>query len=383
MPKLEIIVAEADIEAALKLRTTLIQIGYHVMAIARTTCELIALARVCRPDLVITSPDLQGELDGIKAVEVVQSELYIPVVFITERSDSSSIARAKNAKPYGLVVRPYQDIQLQISIEIAIERYHAETKIKGHLDVAEKLKAFKSELISLISHEGRSPLTSILMSTDLLQRYSDNGTESQRSRCLSRIKAAVDHLNQLLEDVLDLNRSDANDRSLSLEPIELIGFCRQVIKEVTDHACEHNDDSSQVKLHSMELSRMFYTDIRILQHILQNLITNAVKYSPGQSPVDVYITCFETEVEIKVCDHGIGIPASDIPNLFTPFFRATNASGHQGIGLGLSIVKRFVESLAGKISVNSEEGKGSIFSLSLPIISSYPHDDMLGLTCTE
>jgi signal transduction histidine kinase len=373
MSKLRIIIAEADIQAALELRTKLTRLGYHVMAIANMGHNLISLVREHTPDLVITEISLEARTEGIELAAVIQDELIIPVVFVTRHSDLISLIRDKNIEMYSYVIKPFSDERLQTAIETALARHQAEIKIRVKLSEAEKLKTVKSELISLLSHEGRSPLTSILMSADLLHRYSNSSSEAQRLKCLNRIRASVEYLNKLLEDVLTLDRSDSQNWSLNLEAIDLSDFCQQIMDDINDQGNDQSNDQSsdrgRIELHCQNVPESFYTDSRLLQHILSNLLTNAIKYSPANSKVDLHLEGVTTGLEIRVCDRGRGIPAADIPHLFEPFFRASNAAGCNGTGLGLSIVGRFVEILLGNISVRSEEGKGSTFTLTLPALT--------------
>jgi K+-sensing histidine kinase KdpD len=369
MSKLRIILAEAEIEAAIEMRTMLVRLGYHVMAIASTGHDLISLVREYKPDLVITEVSLEGRTDGIELATIIQDELLIPVVLVTSYSNFASIAQDKKIEPYSYIIKPLADVRLQAVIEAVVGHYRVDTKIRSKLSEAEKLKSVKSELISLLSHEGRSPLTSILMSADLLQRYNNGSSEAQRLRCLDRIRSSVEYLDKLLEDVLTLDRSDSQSWDLNLKPIELTKFCQQVIEDASDYNSNSNSDRGRIELNYQDIPRIFYTDPRLLQHILGNLLSNAIKYSPPKSSVKLELIGSETELEIRICDRGMGIPAEDIPKLFQPFFRASNSVNHRGTGLGLSIVKRLIENLSGRISVSSEEGKGSIFTLNLPLLN--------------
>lgn len=178
---------------------------------------------------------------------------------------------------------------------------------------------------------------------------------------LQRIQTAVKHMTGLLNDVLVLGKAEAGKIEFMPTPISLAQFCRQLVEEVqlttSTHTivfCAHNQCPNGC------------LDQQLLRHILTNLLTNAIKYSPESSLVQFDLICESQKVIFRIQDQGIGIPANEQPELFNSFFRASNVGSISGTGLGLSIVKKAVDLHGGQIEVESRLGEGTTFTVKLP-----------------
>jgi len=246
-------------------------------------------------------------------------------------------------------------------------------RVKAGLEIAESLARqreltdLKSRFVSMASHEFRTPLATILSSSDLLKLYGAHMDDSERAGCFEFINDAVHRMKNMLEDVLLIGTTDAGVSQFKPLALALRPLCDAIVAEVirgfaddlaTEHAIEFRmaNDLCRADL-----------DERWFRHIFGNLLSNAVKYSPAGGVVLFEVIVRTGEVEFLVVDRGIGLPAQDIPRLFETFFRASNSGGISGTGLGLSIVKRGVELHAGHISVVSELGQGTTFKVVLPL----------------
>src|SRR6185312_6316279 len=224
------------------------------------------------------------------------------------------------------------------------------------------LSDMKSGFVALASHEFKTPLSVILSSTNLLERYTDPGMADQRARHIKRIKTNVGNLKNLLNDFLSLERLDKgivrNDPGLT----DLPELCEEVVQDM---------ESATTTGHKFELvmlgeSRPILVDGHLLRNILNNLLSNAAKYSPERSLVQLDLEFEDTTTRIRVTDQGIGIPADEQQHLFEQFFRARNTVGISGTGLGLSIVKKYLDLMGGSIAVESTPDVGSTFTVTLP-----------------
>jgi signal transduction histidine kinase len=171
---------------------------------------------------------------------------------------------------------------------------------------------------------------------------------------------------QLLDEVLLVGRTDSNIFQCNLTELDLVAFCRQLVEETQLNA--DKQDIEVVFINRGSLGKGVW-DQNLLQHILGNLLSNAVKYSPSNSQVQLILIGEAHQAIIKVRDWGIGIPTEDQKHLFEPFHRAGNVGKIPGTGLGLAIVKSCLEPYHGQIEVKSEEGVGTTFTITLPIIS--------------
>jgi PAS domain S-box-containing protein len=248
-------------------------------------------------------------------------------------------------------------LELEKEIE---ERKKAQDEATKALEKERELNELKSKFVSLASHEFRTPLSTILSSTSLVMQYKNKGEYDKVDKHLLRIKSNVNHLTSILNDFLSLGKLEEGKIEIIKESLNLEEFLNEVLEEITPTLKPGQKISYDAPPMSIQ------TDGRILRNILFNLLSNASKYSEGGKKILIYCT-LNDNLSIAVSDEGIGIPDSDLKHMFERFFRASNASNIQGTGLGLNIVKRYVDLLHGRINFKSEYGKGSTFTVTLPI----------------
>lgn len=236
-------------------------------------------------------------------------------------------------------------------------------KIKDELDNAltkeKELNNLKSRFVSMISHEYRTPLTVIMTSTYLLEKYFELGDSENFKKKMGNVHSAIESMKVLLEDTLTLDKFESgkiNTNKVELDVISLL----KIAKSETEILMKKNQ---RIQINSSLDSIPFESDPVLLKHIFSNLYSNAIKYSPIGS--DIFVNIFSTNEKIKIefIDEGIGIPKENIDNIFSPFYRAENVSSIQGTGLGLSIVKKFVDILKGEIGFRNNSDKGTTFYL--------------------
>lgn len=251
-----------------------------------------------------------------------------------------------------------KDLQKEVK-----EKNDAHRLLKEALEKEKELSDLRSRFISTASHEFRTPLTSILMSTGLIQRYYKNWDQGKTDEHFERVIHSVKSLTNIIDEVITLNRADSGKLKLSPQKTDLEDLCKRKIDEIEN--ATHN--KCEIKL-SYECTNKYYIlDPKQIDVILQNLLSNAVKYSPEGIDIKVKATEEEAKIILMVTDAGIGIPEEDLPKLFEPFHRARNADDFQGSGLGLSIVKNAIKLHGGEIKVVSELGKGTKFTVQIPI----------------
>lgn len=239
----------------------------------------------------------------------------------------------------------------------------AESKqeVVGALEKERQLNELKSRFVTTASHEFRTPLTTILSSVSLISRYIREDENDKRLRHVHKIKAAVSNLTHILNDFLSLGRLEEGLVRNELELLKLNEVVEMVIDELKDTTKE--GQTFQCNFDPNNNTAM--ADQQILKNLLINLVSNAIKYSPEGKPIEIATSGNDQEAIISICDHGIGIPEEDQEFLFQRFFRARNATNIQGTGLGLNIVKRYVELLDGKIEFTSKLNEGTCFSISI------------------
>lgn len=244
-----------------------------------------------------------------------------------------------------------------------LERKKAEEESRKALDRERELNELKSKFVSIASHEFRTPLTSVMSSASLIDQYIERQEPDKIKKHVQRIKSSVNHLTSILNDFLSLGKLEEGKIDVKKEVINIDEFTKEVREEITPTLKPGQDLIIEQKSRFVEIS----TDPRIFRNILFNLISNASKYSDENKRI--WIECIQKtdKVDFIIRDEGIGIPKEDQKHMFDRFFRASNAGQVQGTGLGLNIVKRYVDLLGGSISFSSEYGKGSIFTVTIPI----------------
>lgn len=250
--------------------------------------------------------------------------------------------------------------QLIKEMELKME---AEKLLQDSLSKEKELSSLKSRFISTASHEFRTPLTSVLTSTELIQRYFDKWDKQKLDEHLDRIKRSVEYLTKLMDNILTVNKAEAGKIVFTPEKIDLNELCLEVIEEL--HL--RTNEIINFNYEFVGEDKIFMLDYRQAEHILHNLLSNAVKYSPNGGVVKLGVASDAEKLEITVKDQGIGIPTEDMTHLFEPFHRSKNTIDIKGTGLGLSIVKHAVELHNGKIEVNSVEGIGTTFIVTIPL----------------
>lgn len=213
----------------------------------------------------------------------------------------------------------------------------------------------------MASHEFRTPLSTVLSSAALISKYEKESEQDKREKHVKRIRESVKHLNDLLEDFLSLGKLEAGKVEVSGEQL----MVEEYIQEIADDM-KGGCKTGQSIIVAYSGNGFFRTDKKLLRNILLNLLSNAIKFSSEGTAISLRANDNEDSLHIEVQDQGIGIPGQDLGHMFTSFYRASNALNIQGTGLGLNIVKRYVDLLKGDISINSDLGHGTTVILELP-----------------
>lgn len=247
--------------------------------------------------------------------------------------------------------------------EEVIERKKAEEEVRKSLEKERELNELKTKFVSIASHEFRTPLSTVLSSASLINQYNERGESDKINKHVQRIKSSVNQLTGILNDFLSLGKLEEGKVDVVNETINPKEFLDEIKEEMNGILKEGQQIVLDCKMESSEI----VCDARILRNILFNLITNASKYSDVNK--SIYITCRDQQgsVLFEVQDEGIGIPEKDHKHMFDRFFRASNSGNVQGTGLGLNIVKRYIDLLQGSISFSSEYEKGTLFKVTIPI----------------
>jgi signal transduction histidine kinase len=242
------------------------------------------------------------------------------------------------------------------------KRQQKSEQIQQKLIQEKELSELKIRLFSMISHEFRTPLTVILSSSQLLEN-SLQDVDLVSLKNLYRIQSSVKLMNQFLTDILILTRAESGNLSCKLEPLDIESFCLNLVE---DFQCL-NKNNIPIKFVSEGFMSRPYLDEKLLYSILSNLLLNAIKYSPTDDDIILLLQKEGDRIVFQVQDGGIGISEEDKLRIYEPFYRGQNVENIIGTGLGLAVVKKCVELHGGEIALESEVGKGTRFTVKLPI----------------
>ncbi|BDI19000.1 hypothetical protein ANSO36C_48020 [Nostoc cf. commune SO-36] len=324
-----------------------------------------------RFDLVLLDlslPDSIG-LDTLKEYQAVVPD--IPVVVLTglDDEDLALQALAEGAQDY--LVKDQITIQRLVrAIRYAIERSEilnqvreSEERTRQALAKEQELNELKSNFVAMVSHEFRTPMTTIRTAVEILEYNNDKLTNDRRTKYFDRIQNAINQMLHLLDEILFLSKTEATKLEYNPTLLNLENFCSELIDILQLNAgSQHNiiftfqGESTQAQM-----------DEDLLNCILTNLISNAIKYSPQNHTIWFDLICKDRLATFQVRDQGMGIPLKDQSRLFQTFYRASNVGVIQGTGLGLTIVKKCVELHGGHIQLESEQNVGTTVIVTLPL----------------
>jgi PAS domain S-box-containing protein len=249
--------------------------------------------------------------------------------------------------------------------DITVQK-RVQEEMEKALQKEKELNELKSRFVAMTSHEFRTPLTTIKQNIDLISFRLENKLPDYANtfkKYIQRVESEIKRVTDLMNDILMLGRLDAGKVTMKLESLDFVSYASKLIEKMT----ENRADGRQVHLEIEGVPRKIDIDPSLFDHILNNLISNALKYSEGKPNPHISLRFNELEtMQIRVKDYGIGIPQKDHKSLFQSFYRATNVKNIQGSGLGLSIVREFTLMHGGDIHFNSIEEQGTEFILDIP-----------------
>ncbi len=369
----ERIKAEQELKGANDLFKTLFNETPVGMVISRLKDGVITDCNKAYSQLTDYTPE---ELIGETAVSLKllenakQREAAVKNVFATGSAKDVEIQiKPKDRSPI------WVSISMQL-IDIKNEKYllsalvdmsvhkELEEKMKSALATEIELNKMKSNFVSLASHEFRTPLTSILSSTVLLDRYSYGEHHEKAAKHVARIKSSVNNLTTILDEFLSISKIEEGKVTPKIEQVNIKDYLAKICNSFNNFSKPGQE--IEYEHHGEE---EIYTDPVLLGNIVNNLVSNAIKYSDEGKKISV-VCNVNNRLHIEVRDNGIGIPKEDQKHLFNRFFRASNTGTVQGTGLGLHIMKHYVEMLHGHVNLDSEVGKGSTFT----VIFEHPND---------
>jgi len=394
--KISIYVAEDDPLSGKMMNITVKRIGFEFVGLGTDTDTSIREIGEKRPDMVLMDIDMPGSVDGIGAAEIITKKYNIPVIFVTANSEDSVFERALKTAPYGYVLKPVTRDTLRTVVHMGYSRHLLSLEIQQKQDelselnnaLEEKVKErtkeieaknvqlekallkekemneFQSRVVTTISHEFRTPMTTIMSSADIMEMLINKDKPKEKIfRHTNLIRSSVSELIVLLNDVLITEKFDSGKYEVEKEDIDLDDFFKQLLFKTEIGIGKNHKIDNQI---APNLGKI-YADKKLFTQITNNILSNAFKYSDKESTVQINAKVSDNKFYFSVKDEGIGMDKNTLSMIFESFYRAKNVTNIEGTGMGLSILKNSTKLLGGKIEVKSKKGEGSCFEVTLPL----------------
>ena len=361
-----------DDEAAIRdeVMDWLVFEGHEVLGAANGRSGL-ALIHEHTPDLILCDIAMP-ELDGREVLIEVRATPHLsqtPFIFLTAAADRESIRKGMSMGADDYLTKPFTHAEVLAAVNARLSRkaqqaalLQAQIKtLDAALSEDQENHLLKSHLVAMFAHDFRNPISAILAFSSLLRSYDQRLTLEKKQRYLDRIDGSAKLLLQMLDEMMTLAEMESGHLECIPNPVDLTHFINDLVEEFS-----LIDGGAHCFTFHSAVAGFCEVDKKLLRQILVNLISNAMKYSPQKSEISIRLDQTDADLLFEVRDQGIGISAEDLPRLFDPYFRATNAKTLKGTGLGLPIVQECVALHGGQIAVESRLDEGSRFVVTLP-----------------
>jgi nitrogen-specific signal transduction histidine kinase len=374
-----VLIVEDDVALSKLVGGLLGEAGYRPVTIANHALIGAAVER-WQPRLVILDGEVRENGEGRSwddAVAIRRAHPDIPVLMFTADSNDlaeareRTSARSRAASFAGTVGKPFVVEEFLATVKSVVERpvgeHGAVTEpgdeaIKVFPDIGQHLVADwpASDIFATVVHELRAPLTVMRGHTQLARRYIGQDPVRERAAIESAL-AQMDRMGRLISELLNQSRLSSNALSLNVVAFDLVGAAAAAM---TRHQYA---ETARITFERPPAVVAVRGDPKRIAEILDNLLDNAIKYSAENTPIEISVTVHGSEAQVRVADHGVGVPAAERSMLFTPFYRTSRTSDVHGTGLGLHISQQLAERHGGRLWLEDSSEAGSVFALALPL----------------
>jgi len=371
-PGIKVLIVDDEVQIIQEMSDYLLHHGFSCET--ATNAEDVFLKINSDPLIAIILTDVRMPgMNGIDMLKKIKSQLppdrELETIVITGHAGRDEAIEALQIGALDFLIKPISLKHLGHVTGRAVSLINAKRAEKYYnhaletaLDEQRKLNKMQQEFVSLVSHEFRTPMAIIDGSAQRLLSLCDKITPVELSDRAQKIRNAISRMTGLIDSTLTASQFGANKIKFKPERFDLFNLVNDVISETTEVFPDHD-----IRLTIFDVLNEITGDPSLLRQVLTNLITNAAKYSPEAPRIDIEARRGKHSTNISVHDRGIGIPKDEIPCMFSQFFRASTSKGFPGTGLGLHLSKQFVVMHGGTVEVESQPGKGSVFTIRLPL----------------
>ncbi len=414
-----ILIVEDEAVVAMEIQSTLESLGYIVIGAVNSGEKAAHIATVDKPDIILMDIQLKGELDGIEAASQIRLDSDIPVIFLTAYAEEDRLQRAKLTLPFGYLLKPVQDRDLKVAIEMALyaaeineERNQARDALKKANDeleqkVAERTETLQHEIeerkvieqslkmakeeaeiareeaefanqaksvfLANMSHELRNPMHQIISYSKFGDEKYYSITEEKRLHYFRQIRKSSGRLMVLLNNLLDLSKLESGRMDFQMKEHNLLDIINEAITEIKPSLDEKR---LEIGLENKKAADLVYCDAYKTGQVIRNLLSNTIKFSSENQKIQINLIDSTLErdgqtvpaVMVSVIDEGLGVPEHELEQVFDKFNQSsrTRTTKSGGTGLGLAICREIVQAHRGKIWAENNQKGGATFSFMLP-----------------
>lgn len=355
----------------------LTQNSYEVLA-ARDGRAALEAVVAQRPDLILLDIKMPG-MDGYEVCEGLKAHpetREIPVIFISALNQVEDIVKAFQGGGVDYITKPFQfeevlaRVQTHLKIiqqqqQLMMQQEQIEAMRQRDRERFDTITKMRDQFVRAAAHDLKNPLTLVTGYASMMKRFNEIRSDPQLKESVEQIEIAGNEMMELITDMLDVIRIQ-NGIELQLVSTQMNDL---IAEQVNAHNLAAEQRQITLNLSLPEEDVVMDVDRRLIQRLVENLVSNALKYSPDGSRIDVVASVAENQFIFSVQDDGYGILPDDLPHIFDPFYRAsTPAKNIEGTGLGLSIVKEIVDQHRGVVDVESIQGQGTTFTVYLPLM---------------
>lgn len=360
-----------DNQANLRLLADMLLMHQYTVHKTTSGTTALELAQTLQPDLILLDIAMPV-MDGYQVCQALKADprtCHIPVIFISAMTETDDIVKGFEVGGVDYITRPFKfrEVLARVANQLTLIRQRQEIEALRRQDrqTFESLSRMKDEFIRMATHDLRNPLNVILGYTTVLERINvAQEHQALMEETRQAIRSNVEKMRRLVTDMLDLAQMETGEH-LKPEPVPLGSFLARAVSTFRLLA-EQRQIALSFAPPPQEIVAL--VDPSALTRVIDNLLINALNYTPAGGRVRVRVRGRGNQAFIIVADTGLGVPPEDLPRLFDAFYRVNRHNGPEieGSGLGLSIVKTIVERHRGKVRVRSKVGAGSVFRISLP-----------------
>jgi two-component system sensor histidine kinase/response regulator len=356
-----------DSEFELQLVDFILQEKNYQTVLAGNGTDALIILETLTPDLILLDimlPDFDG-FEVCKKLKTIDKLKDIPVIFFTSLSNIDDIVKGFEAGGVDYVTKPFNTDELLVRIKTHLDLINSKRKIELQARELSQANALKDKMFSVISHDLRSPVSSIKLALDFISKGLVKPTDELFNETIKGLVKTTDEAYILLENLLGWAKSQSNilnvyPESLDLKPLaSSIAGLLKLTSENKKISIENNIPEGIT----------VFADMQMIQSVLRNLLSNALKFTPENGSIEMNALEMNTEVIISIKDSGVGISEPSLKRIFDQDqpVKTLGTNKESGSGLGLILCKDFVEKNGGRIWVESEKGKGSTFSFTIPV----------------